>query len=137
MAKASRNAPCPCGSGRKYKRCCAKRETAMRSAPLPSGRTRFEPGSYGGLGEFRPSLLCYRETGRDSWQQYYCLVKLHETFDNEDSATAVAVEDLNGAMAAKNASGNLADMAISLRHKGYKKLDDFRVVGDEMGEGKD
>ncbi|MDX8401419.1 MAG: SEC-C domain-containing protein [Mariprofundaceae bacterium] len=27
MSKISRNAPCPCGSGRKYKQCCLKRET--------------------------------------------------------------------------------------------------------------
>jgi hypothetical protein len=106
----------------------------MRSGPIPAGRTRFEPGSYGGFGEFRPSLLCYRETGRDSWEQHYCLVKLDQTFDNEDSATAVAVKDLKTAMAAKDASGNPADCAISLRHHGYKKLDDFRVVADDMGK---
>ncbi len=132
MVKTGRNAPCPCGSGRKYKRCCAKRETDTRNAPLPTGRTRFEPGSYGGFGEFTPSLLCYRETDRGSWQQYYCLVKPDVTFDDEDSATAMAVEHLNTAMAAKNASGNPADMAISLRHHGYKKLDEFRIVADEL-----
>ena len=26
MTKISRNAPCPCGSGKKYKKCCASRE---------------------------------------------------------------------------------------------------------------
>lgn len=29
--KPGRNQPCPCGSGRKYKRCCAKAPTATRS----------------------------------------------------------------------------------------------------------
>jgi tetratricopeptide (TPR) repeat protein len=28
MAKISRNAPCPCGSGKKYKKCCLLREEA-------------------------------------------------------------------------------------------------------------
>ncbi|MEW6746613.1 MAG: SEC-C metal-binding domain-containing protein [Planctomycetota bacterium] len=27
----SRNGPCPCGSGRKYKRCCGKPESAPRN----------------------------------------------------------------------------------------------------------
>ncbi len=31
-AAVSRNAPCPCGSGRKYKRCCADRVTAQAAA---------------------------------------------------------------------------------------------------------
>ena len=104
----------------------------MRNAPPSTGRTRFEPGSYGGFGKFMPSLLCYGEMGRGSWQEHYCLVKRDATFDDEDSATAMATQHLNSAMAAKNASGNLADMAISLRHHGYKKLDEFQVVANEV-----
>lgn len=34
--KAGRNAPCPCGSGRKYKACCAGK-TARRDALLSKG----------------------------------------------------------------------------------------------------
>jgi tetratricopeptide (TPR) repeat protein len=35
MSKLSRNAPCPCGSGKKYKKCCLLREevSATRQAP--------------------------------------------------------------------------------------------------------
>ena len=29
-ASAGRNAPCPCGSGKKYKRCCADRDAAAQ-----------------------------------------------------------------------------------------------------------
>jgi tetratricopeptide (TPR) repeat protein len=39
MAKVHRNAPCPCGSGRKYKRCClpADQEAARRrDEPVPA-----------------------------------------------------------------------------------------------------
>ena len=35
MAKIGRNAPCPCGSGKKYKRCCL---------PLHSGSSRQQQG---------------------------------------------------------------------------------------------
>jgi tetratricopeptide (TPR) repeat protein len=40
MAKPGRNDPCPCGSGKKYKRCClAKDEEAERTlAPTPTPR---------------------------------------------------------------------------------------------------
>ncbi len=42
MAKAGRNDPCPCGSGKKYKRCClAKDEEAERViAPVPAPRRK-------------------------------------------------------------------------------------------------
>jgi len=41
MTKISRNAPCPCGSGKKYKRCCLPNEAATprpSSVVPPSGR---------------------------------------------------------------------------------------------------
>ncbi len=41
MTKISRNAPCPCGSGKKYKRCCLPNEAATPRPPSvvpPSGR---------------------------------------------------------------------------------------------------
>jgi hypothetical protein len=36
-AKISRNSPCPCGSGKKYKRCCGAgiAQDSMKSSPLP------------------------------------------------------------------------------------------------------
>jgi uncharacterized protein YecA (UPF0149 family) len=59
MNKIGRNDSCPCGSGKKYKRCCAKKEAEMGQRELPSGRFRYEPGSYGSpsLG-YMPSIIC-------------------------------------------------------------------------------
>ena len=70
MAKIGRNSPCPCGSGKKYKRCCEAKEAHMREAPLPPGRFRYESGSYGGRGGYMPSILGYKETGPDSWVEH-------------------------------------------------------------------
>jgi hypothetical protein len=44
-AKVGRNAPCPCGSGRKYKRCCLAQDEAAERALLESAERldRFEP----------------------------------------------------------------------------------------------
>ena len=103
MAKIGRNSLCPCGSGKKYKRCCERRETEMRKSEAPAGRTRYEPGSYGDAGEFFPSLLCYKETEPDLWEEYYCLVKLDVCFEDQDSATSTATSHLEAAFAAMHA----------------------------------
>ena len=34
MAKIGRNAPCPCGSGKKYKKCCMKNDQAAANPPI-------------------------------------------------------------------------------------------------------
>jgi len=131
MAKIGRNSLCPCGSGKKYKRCCERRETEMRKSDAPAGRTRYEPGSYGDTGEFFPSLLCYKETDPDSWEVYYCLVKPDVFFEDEDSATATATSNLEAAFAEMRTGGSPVDVAISLHHEGFKKLDQFRVISGE------
>ena len=38
MDKAGRNSPCPCGSGKKYKRCWEQKEAELQRRELPSGR---------------------------------------------------------------------------------------------------
>jgi hypothetical protein len=38
--KVGRNDPCPCGSGRKYKRCCGASETPSQHLPAPQSRAR-------------------------------------------------------------------------------------------------
>jgi hypothetical protein len=44
VAKAGRNDPCPCGSGKKHKKCClAKREAAVQS-PRPGRAPGRRPG---------------------------------------------------------------------------------------------
>ena len=70
MSKIGRNSKCPCGSGKKYKHCCEKNDNVMRKKKLPSGRFRYESGSYGSPGRgYMPSLLCYKEVGKNSWKE--------------------------------------------------------------------
>jgi hypothetical protein len=46
MSKISRNDPCPCGSGKKYKKCCLNREdqawTEWFAADCALGQQRLE-----------------------------------------------------------------------------------------------
>ncbi|MGA2151619.1 MAG: SEC-C metal-binding domain-containing protein, partial [Geobacteraceae bacterium] len=75
MAKIGRNAMCPCGSGEKYKRCCEKKEVELKASALPSGRFRYESGSYGDSGRgYMSSILGYKEVGPKSWAEHLCLV---------------------------------------------------------------
>ena len=102
----------------------------MRESPLPAGRFRYEFGSYGGPGGYMPSILCYKETGPDSWVEHFCLVKPDAMFDDEDSASQTAEKHLAEARALMDAGGSIQDFALSLRHEGYKNISDFRIVKD-------
>jgi hypothetical protein len=46
-AKINRNAPCPCGSGKKYKKCCALKEMESTKKRLTLQRGFQLPGMYG------------------------------------------------------------------------------------------
>ena len=48
MAKIGRNDPCPCGSGKKYKKCCLASDEAAARPALPAA-----------VPERRPSLANY------------------------------------------------------------------------------
>jgi hypothetical protein len=130
MNKIGRNDSCPCSSGKKYKRCCAIKEAEMRRRELPSGRFRYEPGSYGSpnLG-YMPSIICYKETDPESWTEHICLVKPDVTLVEENSATAIAQEHLAAASRLQaEGGGDPREFALSLRHEGYKAVSDFRIA---------
>jgi hypothetical protein len=42
MNKPSRNEPCHCGSGLKYKKCCAGKDAAAESQRLAANKARIE-----------------------------------------------------------------------------------------------
>ncbi len=51
MSKVGRNAPCPCGSGRKYKQCCGTNDSSPLQGLTPGmrmkGGVRFDPNVEG------------------------------------------------------------------------------------------
>src|ERR1043165_2917198 len=95
--KISRNDPCPCGSGKKYKKCCLPAAATDPSVPVTGSRFRFEAGSYGGPGRgFMPSALCYRQAAAEQWVEHFCLVNPTCVESTEDAAYAAAEADLRG-----------------------------------------
>lgn len=129
MAKIGRNNPCPCGSGKKYKRCCLQKEADIMQRELPSGRFDYRSGSYGGIGRgYVPSIIGYKDVGSNSWKEHLCLVKPDIVFDDEDEASTVSENDLSNARKIFENGGSPQEFALSLRHEGYKNVPDFHVV---------
>ena len=123
----SRNDPCPCGSGKKYKNCCLRSATTGLVQPPPSPRFRFEHGSYGGPGRgFMPSAICYEQISPGQWIDHFCLVNPTHCFANEDEASATAEADLQEAFDAKKRAGQDSELALCLKKKGYVTVDGFR-----------
>jgi SWIM/SEC-C metal-binding protein len=126
-AKVGRNEPCPCGSGKKYKRCCADRDEGVGQADAPAGRFRYEPGSYGGpMAGYMPSILCYERSEPDAWREYFCLVNPDAGMeDDPEAASAVAHKHLEVAFA-RGGDGSVENFAMSLKDAGYVRMSDFR-----------
>jgi len=100
MEKPGRNAPCACGSGKKYKRCCGAKTSIIPDSNPRRGFFRFEPGSYGSPDVFVPSILCYEKVEHDMWKEHFCLVKQDNVLETEDAAVKEATQDLDQAKAA-------------------------------------
>jgi hypothetical protein len=127
--KIRRNDPCPCGSGKKYKKCCISKDTGDDKNKFKE-LYRFEPGSYGDVGSFMPSLACLKQIRRDEWKYHFVLVKLESIYTQEDEATNEAEKDISDAYVVKETGGTDADLAMSLKGKGYFNVNDYNIVGN-------
>lgn len=130
--KVGRNEPCPCGSGKKYKRCCADTAECAEPGGFATGRFRYEPGSYGAPADgYMPSILCYERAESDAWQEYFCLVNPRAGMqDYPDAAADLADAHLEAAYASIG-EGSVERFAMSLNEVGYVRLSDFRRAADD------
>jgi hypothetical protein len=124
-----RNDPCPCGSGKKYKRCCLGRSGQTAPGGGLSPRFRFEPGSYGAPGGFVPSIACLKQVRPDEWEYHFVLVCPEHFSAEEDATVSRATEDLDRAFADRHQTGDDFSVAHSLQRAGYVSVQDFTVVG--------
>ena len=126
-----RNDPCPCGSGKKYKKCCGY-ASPSEAQPSSPGLFRFEPGSYGGPGgAFVPSILCQKRMSETEWRDHFVLANPMAPHHDHDSAVAAAETDLAEAFAVKQDGGTDADLAMSLKSKGYVNVTGFKIIKEE------
>ena len=127
-AKVGRNDPCPCGSGKKYKKCCMHNSPQEESRPRLSPRFRFESGSYGGVGSFVPSIACLEQTAPNKWDYYFVLVDPDRVHTGEKLAVLQAEKDLEAAFLQKQRSGSDYAVGEYLRDKGYISVTDFKTA---------
>jgi hypothetical protein len=139
-AKVGRNDHCPCGSGKKYKKCCEGKDAAA-PGPTPTGGIpsreggfRFEPGSYGGKGGFAASISCLKQVRPDEWAYHFVLANPEAAFQDEQSAVDAATRHLDEAFDEKRHGGSDAAVAIYLKRLGYLSVEGFELA-KEPGEG--
>jgi hypothetical protein len=121
--KVGRNDSCPCGSGKKYKKCCVSLEQKNSNDKDPGG-FEFTPGSYGDVGQYFPSIACKKQSG----EYHFVLIRPDLDIDDEDEAVIVAENDLEVAFRSKENSGTDQTFALELKNKGYIKVDDYNIV---------
>lgn len=131
MSKIGRNEPCPCGSGKKYKRCCGQNNPELTRKKVSKEQFRYESGSYGSTEKgFMPSILGYREVDVNARGAYLCLVNPETVLTDENAASALAEKHLEAALQILSKGGNAHDFALSLEYKGYIKVPDFKLAED-------
>jgi len=126
-AKTKRNDPCPCGSGKKYKKCCFEKDSALERAKPVESEFMFEPGSYGGAGHFMPSIVC-KKLEKNQWKYHFVIAKIAEIVNDEDEAVELAIQDLEKAFKAKEKTGSDITVAEVLVKAGYFNINDFRIA---------
>lgn len=122
--KISRNTVCPCGSGRKYKRCCGAAQAGAAPAPLPRGRFFYEHGSYGlGPGISVPSIVCHKEVDGGTWRQHFVLVKPDQLYNTHEDAAQAAEAHLASAQERRGDTGSIMAFAEALKAAGYVRME--------------
>lgn len=127
----SRNDPCPCNSGKKFKKCCLLKNTVSAQSVNLTGPFSFVPGSYGGPGFFIPSIACKKQDSTNESNYHFVLVNPDVPFPNEDFAARTAELDLELAFQEKASGGSDFDVAQSLKDAGYLSVTDFKILKEQ------
>ena len=125
--KIGRNDLCPCNSGKKYKKCCLRKDQARTLAGPGPDRFRFEAGAYfQDDGTYCPAALSLERVS-DSWQPRFMLANPLNSLENREDAAAQASIHLDEAYEQKVATGTGEAAALMLHTLGYKALEDFQL----------
>lgn len=89
---------------------------------------KFEPGSYGGIGNYMPSIACLKGSMESGWKYHFVLVKSDINYQKEQEAILHATKDLDYAFEQKQTGGSDYAMAASLKSKGYLSVENFNIV---------
>ena len=131
-----RNAPCPCGSGKKYKKCCLPGDRARESAPRPDvarqgqgpGAIYFLPGAADmGYGCW-PCISCYRKAraGQED-ELVWAMVHRGREYQSRQEGLRSAEVELEGAFAKPSVLSPRA-LATHLEQRGFTPMGEFHVA---------
>ena len=90
MAKINRNAPCPCGSGKKYKKCCLPLHEESRAKQQEAGGSSLTP-CFTDLDDLSNSVVDLVEKGRLEEAEAACHQLLTRYPDQIDGTERLAV----------------------------------------------
>jgi tetratricopeptide (TPR) repeat protein len=136
MTTIGRNAPCPCGSGKKYKKCCLpadlQREAAQRPAPPAPVSAARAPAFFledDGLDDLSNSVLDLVRTGRFDEALAACtrlLEKFPDVVDGLERSGMVHAKMGNHTLAADFYRKALAFVTHPSRRDDYEDVDFYR-----------
>lgn len=78
-----------------------------------------------------PSLACLKQIRKDEWKYHFVLVKPESIYTDEDEATNEAEKDISDSYVVKEMGGTDADLAMSLKSRGYLNVDNYNIVGSK------
>ena len=134
----NRNDPCPCGSGKKFKKCCYDKElhqsgpSSQEAESPPHGEVpqppefQFKAGSFGMDGQHVSSIACLKKMENDQWDYFFLLVRPNVFFKTGEEAETSALEDLDGSLEYQNDVGTDEAMAEYLQECGYVPAQDVQ-----------
>ncbi len=125
MAELGRNDPCPCGSGKKYKKCCLGEQ---QSADTAESDFRFEAGAYRDSNGFVPSIACLGQMPDGKWNGLFMLINPKQCVPGEEMALRISSGDLDQAFELKDQGGSDDDVAMALKQRGYINNPDFNPM---------
>jgi hypothetical protein len=100
-----------------------------------SPRFQFDPGSYGGNGDYMPSIACQEQTAQNVWQYAYIVTKPSVRYQTEEKAVTEAKQDLAAAFQRKEASGRERVVGEYLSSIGYMSVTGFKVIDNDTKPG--
>jgi len=89
---------------------------------------KFEPGSYGGVDNYMPSIACLKGSMGTDWKYHFVLVNRDKNYQKEEQAVLQSTKDLDHAFKQRQIAGSDYAVAESLKSKGYIKVDNFNIV---------
>jgi len=90
MSKLSRNAPCPCGSGKKYKKCCLLGEQVPATRRAPSDIFKQIHAQMEELDNLSKSVIDLIQAGKLDEAEAQCLKLLEQYPDDVDGLDRLA-----------------------------------------------